>query len=79
MALQEAWARMLMLPPCSRRPPHLRSPADRGQMADVLGLTIETVSRQLTRFKTSGIITLPGTRGVTISDRAALEAIAAAA
>ncbi|PZQ60857.1 MAG: Crp/Fnr family transcriptional regulator [Sphingomonas taxi] len=54
-------------------------PLTRGQMADVLGLTIETVSRQLTRFKTSGIITLPGSRAVTISDHAALEAIAAAA
>ncbi|MFD1789167.1 Crp/Fnr family transcriptional regulator [Sphingomonas floccifaciens] len=54
-------------------------PLTRGQMADVLGLTIETVSRQLTRLKASGIITLPGTRAVTISDRAALEAIAAAA
>lgn len=54
-------------------------PLTRGQMADVLGLTIETVSRQLTRFKAAGMITLPGTRAVTISDRAALEAIAAAA
>ncbi|AXJ97213.1 MULTISPECIES: Crp/Fnr family transcriptional regulator [unclassified Sphingomonas] len=54
-------------------------PLTRGQMADVLGLTIETVSRQLTRLKASGIITLPGSRAVTISDRAALEAIAAAA
>lgn len=54
-------------------------PLTRGQMADVLGLTIETVSRQLTRFKTSGFIMLPGSRAVTIADRAALEAIAAAA
>lgn len=54
-------------------------PLTRGQMADVLGLTIETVSRQLTRLKTSGIISLPGARAVTISDQRALESIAAAA
>jgi len=53
-------------------------PLTRGQMADVLGLTIETVSRQLTRLKTAGIISLPGPRAVTISDRGALEALAAA-
>jgi CRP/FNR family transcriptional regulator len=51
----------------------------RGQMADVLGMTIETVSRQLTRLKTDGIIALPGARAVTISDRAALAARAEAA
>ncbi len=54
-------------------------PLTRGQMADVLGLTIETVSRQLTRLKTAGIIGLPGARAVTISDPGALQAIAAAA
>lgn len=54
-------------------------PLTRGQMADVLGLTIETVSRQLTRLKTAGIISLPGTRAITISDRRALETIATAA
>lgn len=34
-------------------------PLSRGQMADLAGLTIETVSRQLTRLKTSGVISLP--------------------
>lgn len=52
-------------------------PLTRGQIADVLGLTIETVSRQLTKLKTAGIIALPGTRAVTVRDRAALEARAA--
>lgn len=54
-------------------------PMTRGQIADVLGMTIETVSRQLTKMKTAGIIALPGTRAVTISDRAALAARAEAA
>lgn len=54
-------------------------PLTRGQIADVLGMTIETVSRQLTRMKQSGMIGLPGGRAVTISDRAALAARAEAA
>ncbi len=49
-------------------------PLSRGEMADVLGLTIETVSRQMTAMKTAGIISLPGGRAVTILDRQALEA-----
>lgn len=54
-------------------------PLTRGQIADVLGLTIETVSRQLTRLKTHGVIKLPSGRGVTIVDQSALEALAEAA
>ncbi|WP_346247148.1 Crp/Fnr family transcriptional regulator [Sphingomonas rustica] len=51
-------------------------PLTRGEMAEILGLTIETVSRQLGRLKAAGTIALPGARGVTIRDRAALEAAA---
>lgn len=47
-------------------------PLSRQQIADVLGLTIETVSRQFTRFKTEGVIDLPSRREVTILDRSAL-------
>ena len=47
-------------------------------MADVLGLTIETVSRQITSLKAAGIISLPGGRSVTILKRAELEQIVAA-
>jgi len=43
-------------------------------VADVLGLTIETVSRQFTRLKAEGIIDLPSRREVTIVNRQALEA-----
>ena len=49
-------------------------PLSRGQIADVLGLTIETVSRQMTRLKRAGIIALPGVRTVTIRHAAALRA-----
>lgn len=51
-------------------------PLSRGAMADVLGLTIETVSRQMTRLKTDGIIALPGARTVTLIRRDALGALA---
>jgi CRP/FNR family transcriptional regulator, anaerobic regulatory protein len=48
----------------------------RQQVADILGLTIETVSRQLTRMKAQGLIDLPSRRTVTILDRAAIEDLA---
>ena len=48
-------------------------PFSRQQVADVLGLTIETVSRQFTRLKKDGIVDLPSRRTVTILDREALE------
>ena len=54
-------------------------PIGRQQMADILGLTIETVSRQLTRMKEGGVIALPGRRAVVVNDRLALEAMAEAA
>jgi CRP/FNR family transcriptional regulator, anaerobic regulatory protein len=49
-------------------------PLTRGEMAEVLGLTIETVSRQLTKLKADGAINLMGARGITLRDRAKLEA-----
>lgn len=54
-------------------------PMDRQQMADILGLTIETVSRQLTRIKNCGVIALPDRRRVIINDRQALIYLAEAA
>lgn len=53
-------------------------PLTRGQMADVLGLTIETVSRQLTNLKGAELIAVRPGRGITILDRAGLEARAGA-
>jgi CRP/FNR family transcriptional regulator len=51
-------------------------PFSRQQIGDVLGLTIETVSRQMTKLKRDGLIALPTRRAVIIRDRARLEAIA---
>ncbi|GAA0280841.1 Crp/Fnr family transcriptional regulator FnrL [Alteraurantiacibacter aestuarii] len=55
---------------------HFELPFSRQQIGDVLGLTIETVSRQMTRMKRDGILDLPTRRTVRICDRAALEAMA---
>lgn len=55
-----------------------RLPLDRQQIADILGLTIETVSRQLSRLKTLGAIALPLPREISIRDRPLLIALAGA-
>lgn len=48
-------------------------PFSRQQVADILGLTIETVSRQFTQLKRDGVIDLPSRRAVRIVDRELLE------
>ncbi len=60
-----------------RRPNSFKLPLTRQQIADILGLMIETVSRQLTKLKRDGLIDLPTRREVVIQDRVALEDIAA--
>lgn len=52
-------------------------PLTRGEMAGVLGTTIETVSRQLTQMEQGGIVERQGRRGLRILDLAALHALAA--
>ncbi|RRQ51735.1 Crp/Fnr family transcriptional regulator [Sphingorhabdus wooponensis] len=54
-------------------------PLDRQQIGDVLGLTIETVSRQFSKLKADGVIHLPDRRTVSILNRARLQDISAAA
>lgn len=56
---------------------HFELPIGRQQMADLLGLTIETVSRQLTRMKLASIISIDGRRGVSVLDADALAEAAA--
>lgn len=51
-------------------------PFGRQQIADILGLTIETTSRQLTRMKGDGLLALPSRREIVIRNRAAMEAMA---
>ena len=47
-------------------------PLTREAMADYLGLTLETVSRQISALKRDGVITLEGKRHVTVPDFARL-------
>lgn len=47
---------------------HFELPLTRGDIADFLGLTIETVSRQLTALKASGVIRMSGLREVDVPD-----------
>ena len=51
-------------------------PLSRQQMADVLGLTIETVSRQLSRLRSTGLIDTPSRREIVLRDRRELEELA---
>ncbi len=51
-------------------------PMTRGDIADYLGLTIETISRTLTRFRGEGLIEIPGQSELVILNRRALESLA---
>jgi CRP/FNR family transcriptional regulator len=54
----------------------LRLPFGRRQIADILGMTIETVSRQLTTLKARGLIALPRRDTIAILDRTTLANLA---
>lgn len=47
-------------------------PMSRGDIADHLGLTTETVSRTMTQFERESVVELPSTRRVVLKDRGAL-------
>ena len=51
-------------------------PMTRGDIADYLGLTVETVSRTLTRLRQDGLIALPVPTRVQVLDRKGLENLA---
>ncbi|WP_371155186.1 transcriptional regulator FnrL [Jannaschia sp. 2305UL9-9] len=53
-------------------PLHAELPLTRDAMASYLGLTIETVSRQITALRKDGVISLVGARGIECPDLAAL-------
>ena len=61
-----------------REPPTVELVMQRQDIADYLGLTIETVSRTFTHMKERGYIALPTTRRVEILNPKALERLAAA-
>jgi CRP/FNR family transcriptional regulator, anaerobic regulatory protein len=51
-------------------------PFTRAEIADYLGLTLETVSRQLSSLKAKNVIALPASRDVVVPDMAVLAAVA---
>lgn len=51
-------------------------PMTRGDIADYLGLTIETVSRTLTKLRGEGMIEIPSSTEIVIRDRDGLECLA---
>jgi CRP/FNR family nitrogen fixation transcriptional regulator len=53
-------------------PRTLNVPMSRQDMADYLGLTIETVSRTLTQLQADGLIEIPVSRRIVLRDRAGL-------
>lgn len=60
----------------SRDDEHFELPMQRSDIADHLGLTIETVSRTLTRFARSGLISLlPAGRSIGLCNRLALQGL----
>jgi CRP/FNR family transcriptional regulator len=56
--------------------PSMALPMGRGDIADHLGLTVETVSRSFTRLREQGVIALPDPQRVEILDHAALAELA---
>ena len=61
-------------PPAGTTRFHL--PFGRQEIADLLSLTIETVSRQMTKLRDDGVIDIPDRRTVVVLDRHALESCA---
>lgn len=59
--------------PASRNDAMFELPLTRADIADFLGLTIETVSRQLTILRKDGVITIENNRQVSVHDLARLE------
>ena len=55
---------------------HFELPLTRGEIANMLGLTIETVSRKLGELEEMGALTRKGKRGIDLADPALLREIA---
>ena len=56
-------------------PTAIEMPLTRDQIADFLGLTLETVSRQMNALKSDGIISFSGRKHIDITDHAALQRV----
>ena len=74
--LIDAFAKAASDSPCHPAS-HFELPLTRGDMAGLLGLTIETVSRQISRLEKQGLIKREGARGIEIRDAPALHRLIA--
>ncbi len=63
-------------PPMSSQPQSLNLPMSRADIADYLGLTIETVSRTFSKLRAEQLIALPSAGEVMFRDLDALQAVA---
>lgn len=75
-AEQRVAALLLSLAPGIGADQRFDLPFGRRQMADLLGLALETVSRQLSRLKRDGVIAFKGRRGVIVHRADQLKALA---
>jgi CRP/FNR family transcriptional regulator len=62
--------------PRSVLPPRIHLPMSRGDIADYLGVTVETVCRSLARFAKCDVIAIPNVHEVVILDLSRLESLA---
>jgi CRP/FNR family transcriptional regulator, anaerobic regulatory protein len=62
--------------PCQTPWTRFALPMTRGDIADYLGLTIETVSRTLTKLRSDGLLDIPNVTEIVIRDRSRLQRIA---
>jgi CRP/FNR family transcriptional regulator, nitrogen fixation regulation protein len=74
-ALERVAAFLLEMSERSESPDFVELPMPRHDIADYLGLTLETVSRMLAELKELGAITLEGARRVRLLDRAHLAGV----
>ncbi len=58
------------------QPPRIHLPMSRCDVADYLGVTIETISRSLNTLRRLNVIEVPNVREITLLDRGRLEALA---
>lgn len=61
---------------CPKPRARFELPMTRGDIADYVGLTIETVSRSLTKLRSDGLIEIPNQTEIVIRNRSGLEHIA---
>lgn len=75
-AMEKVASFLLMQAELQGAPDKMRVPMTRSDIGDYLGLTIETVSRTLTKLKRDGVIALPRHDRIELRDREQLEDMA---